>query len=291
LGLVQQSLVERIAPRLRAVAGGSYARQETRGRASFSSDLQATVWEILNAVGVKVARDARVPGTKMTADFRAGGTYIFTGPQLSRSEEAELGRSGARVLLVTLEKERSSSFDSGVRVTGFGKAPGRRRQTIFLDDPSFNFDYAHILPATQKCSVMHGHTSSVLVEIAGTPVDGMVVDFGLAKDVIRRAVRSLDHKLFINEKYVTGRGKGTVTLNFRTVHGPFAITAPRATTVLLDGEATVENLAREVLSRIAPKMPENVTSVGVYVYEGLNKGSHLLADIHSGRVRPPRKKP
>jgi 6-pyruvoyltetrahydropterin/6-carboxytetrahydropterin synthase len=49
---------------------------------------------------------------------------------------------------------------------------------------------------------------------------------------------------------------------------------------LLHGEATVENLAKEVLSRISPRMPENVTAVGVYVYEGLNKGSYLLAQLH-----------
>jgi hypothetical protein len=27
-------------------------------------------------------------------------------------------------------------------------------------------------------------------------------------------------------------------------------------------------------------MPENVTAVGVYVYEGLNKGAHILAQLH-----------
>jgi len=37
-------------------------------------------------------------------------------------------------------------------------------------------------------------------------------------------------------------------------------------------------------------MPENVTAVGVYVYEGLNKGSHLLAQIHQDGERS-RKKP
>jgi 6-pyruvoyltetrahydropterin/6-carboxytetrahydropterin synthase len=153
-------------------------------------------------------------------------------------------------------------------------------QTIFLDDPSFNFDYAHILPRTQKCSVMHGHTSSALVEVVGRPIDGMVVDFGVAKEIIREAIRSLDHKLFISERYVTRMDAKSVTLRFKTVHGDFAIQAPKPTTVLLSGEATVENLAREVVSRITPRMPENVTAVGVYVYEGLNKGSHLLAQIH-----------
>ena len=137
---------------------------------------------------------------------------------------------------------------------------------------------------------MHGHTSSVLVEVIGRPIEGMVVDFGVAKPIVREAVRELDHKLFINEKYVTQMDPKSVTLKFDTVHGEFVIKAPRATTVLLQGEATVENLAKEVLERIAPRMPNNVTAVGVYVYEGLNKGSHLLAKLHQDGAGTRRKK-
>ena len=46
----------------------------------------------------------------------------------------------------------------------------------------------------------------------------------------------------------------------------------------------LENLAQELLRRIAPGMPGNVESVGVYVYEGLNKGTHLLAQVHRREV-------
>ena len=81
-----------------------------------------------------------------------------------------------------------------------------------------------------------------------------------------------------------------MTLRFGTVHGEFAIKAPKQTTVTLKGEASVENLAKEVLSRIAPKMPPNVSAVGVYVYEGLNKGSHILAKLHQDGATRRRKK-
>jgi 6-pyruvoyltetrahydropterin/6-carboxytetrahydropterin synthase len=82
----------------------------------------------------------------------------------------------------------------------------------------------------------------------------------------------------------------SLTLKFDTVHGEFAIKAPKATTVLMKGEATVENLASKVLELIAPKMPRNVTAVGVYVYEGLNKGSHILAKLHEDGAKSQRKK-
>jgi 6-pyruvoyltetrahydropterin/6-carboxytetrahydropterin synthase len=131
---------------------------------------------------------------------------------------------------------------------------------------------------------MHGHTSSVLVELAGSPKDGMVVDFNDVKPIVKEAVRALDHKLFISSRYVVGRKGDRVRIAFDTVHGRFEMEVPGKTTALLEGEATVENLAQELLRRISPGMPENVEAVGVYVYEGLNKGTHLLAQVHAREV-------
>jgi 6-pyruvoyltetrahydropterin/6-carboxytetrahydropterin synthase len=185
---------------------------------------------------------------------------------------------------------RSSRSGSKPEAALYSGLKDERLQTIFLDDPSFNCDYAHILPRTEKCSVMHGHTSSALVEIVGYPVDGMVVDFNDAKPIIRNAIAALDHKLFISEKYITGRTPTHVDLSFSTVHGDFGLHVPKGTTVLLEGEATVENLAQELLRRIAPKMPQNVEAVGVYVYEGLNKGTHLLARLHETGAEKRRKR-
>jgi 6-pyruvoyl-tetrahydropterin synthase len=219
-------------------------------------------------------------GSSLRADFVVGDRLIFIGMEPSLQEKKRLSMEGKRSLVLSESSERSDVFDLGVRASRDGESSGRR-QTIFLDDPSFNFDYAHILPKTEKCSVMHGHTSSALVELIGAPRDGMVVDFNDAKPVIKDAIAALDHKLFISERYVTRRDRRSVSLSFETVHGPFELSVPRGTTVLLEGEATVENLAQELLRRIVPKMPSNVEAVGVYVYEGLNKGTHLLAQIHS----------
>ena len=245
---------------------------------------------MLDSLGISFKENVRMPGrSKVFADFKINGVWVFVERGLGDQERKSLLAGGHKCVLIRRESLRSDNLDHGIRVIGLEESGDR--QTIFLDDPSFNFDYAHILPKTEKCSVMHGHTSSVLVEVVGRPVDGMVVDFGAAKRVVREAVMSLDHKLFICEKYVTAIDRKSVTLNFETVHGEFAIKAPRDTTVMMKGEATVENLAREVLSRIAPKMPKNVTAVGVYVYEGLNKGSHILAKLHQEGARDRRRKP
>ncbi|HXW37314.1 MAG TPA: 6-carboxytetrahydropterin synthase [Nitrososphaerales archaeon] len=275
------TLVERLAPRLKELERGSYSRIYRKGGKGFRTDLQLAVAEILDSIGQKYARDVKVPGSEVVADFEANGHYLFVDRHLSGKESNSLARLKSKCVLVSTNRSRSDEFDLGLRVVELGAEVGEETQTIFLDDPSFNFDYAHILPHTQKCSVMHGHTSSALVEIVGTKKDGMVVDFGVAKEIIREAVKSLDHKLLINSKYIVKDAGASVTLSFETVHGRFRIDAPKQTTVLLEGEATVENMAQELLSRIAPKMPANVSAVGVYVYEGLNKGTHLLAQIHA----------
>ena len=74
--------------------------------------------------------------------------------------------------------------------------------SIFMEDPSFDFDYAHILPLVEKCSILHGHTSSVMVELVGQMKNNLLVDFGDAKKIIKEAISILDHKFFINNKYL-----------------------------------------------------------------------------------------
>jgi 6-pyruvoyltetrahydropterin/6-carboxytetrahydropterin synthase len=293
---MQKSLLDRIAPKLKGLDKGGYARTYRKNGKVYRTSLHLAVSEILDAIGADYKEDVVIPGLKVKVDFAANGTFIFVDQKIDDKDVKRIEswkrrkRADNRVVMVTRGTQRSDDFDEGIRVVDMGSPVSGDEQTIFLDDPTFNFDYAHILPHTQKCSVMHGHTSSALIEIVGHPIDGMVVDFGIAKDIIRAAVRDLDHKLFINDKYVVANDGKSVTLNFTTVHGDFNIRAPRSSTVLLDGEATVENLANELLSRIAPQMPSNVSAVGVYVYEGLNKGTHLLAQVHSREVEKSRKK-
>jgi len=286
---LSEQLLAKLAPRLKRLDEGAYERAYRSGGATRRTPTHQLVADLLDSLKVDYKENVGVPGLRdLTADFEVNKVLVFVERELGNKERRSLSKERRNCVLIRRESLRSDGLDHGIRVLGLGEEG--RLQTIFLDDPSFNFDYAHILPKTEKCSVVHGHTSSVLVEVVGKPIEGMVVDFGDAKQIVREAVRSLDHKLFINEKYVTALDTKSVTLKFETVHGEFAIRAPKETTVMMKGEATVENLAREVLGRIAPKMPDNVTAVGVYVYEGLNKGSHILAKLHQDGVRVRRKK-
>lgn len=151
--------------------------------------------------------------------------------------------------------------------------------SIFLDDESFTFDYAHVLPLVDKCSLLHGHTSSVMVELVGTLKDNLLLDFGEAKRIIRGVMAEFDHKFFVNERYVVGGDDGHYRVSFDGPRGRFDLTVPRPTAYLLRGEATVENLSTEIVSLLAPRLPPNVDAVGVYIYEGHDKGSHIVSRL------------
>lgn len=151
--------------------------------------------------------------------------------------------------------------------------------SIFMEDPSFAFDYAHILPLVEKCSILHGHTSSVMVELVGEMKNNLLIDFGDAKKIIKEVISVLDHKFFINKKYLVKEDGLHYNIKFDGPKGQFDLQVPKNTTYLLEGEATVENLSTEIIKLLVPKMPKNIEAVGVYIYEGYNKGAHILSQI------------
>lgn len=151
--------------------------------------------------------------------------------------------------------------------------------SIFIEDPSFAFDYAHILPLVEKCSILHGHTSSVMVELVGEMKNNLLIDFGEAKKIIKEIISILDHKFFMNKKYLVKEDSIHYKIAFKGPKGMFDLQVPKDTTYLLDGEATVENLSTEIIKLLVPKMPKNIDAVGVYIYEGYNKGAHILSHI------------
>jgi 6-pyruvoyltetrahydropterin/6-carboxytetrahydropterin synthase len=151
--------------------------------------------------------------------------------------------------------------------------------SIFIEDPSFAFDYAHILPLVEKCSILHGHTSSVMVELVGEMKNNLLIDFGDAKKIIKEVISILDHKFFINKKYLAKEDELHYRITFDGPKGKFDLQVPKDTTYLLEGEATVENLSTEIIKLLVPKMPKNIEAVGVYIYEGYNKGAHILSKI------------
>ncbi len=151
--------------------------------------------------------------------------------------------------------------------------------SVVVEDPSLSFDYAHILPLVNKCSVLHGHTASVVVELMGSKNDGMVIDFSDAKRIIKQALNVLDHKFFISSKYMVDGDDKHYRVAFDGPNGIFDLKVPKHTTFILEGEATAENLASVIIEEIAKSIPSNIDAIGVYIYEGVSKSAHIVSRI------------
>jgi 6-pyruvoyltetrahydropterin/6-carboxytetrahydropterin synthase len=118
-----------------------------------------------------------------------------------------------------------------------------------------------------------------MVELVGEMTNNLLIDFSEAKKIIKEVISILDHKFFINRRYLIKEDNLHYKIMFDGPKGMFDLQVPKNTTYLLEGEATVENLSTEIIKLLIPKMPENIEAVGVYIYEGYNKGAHILSHI------------
>lgn len=220
-------------------------------------------------------------GSRAPVDFGIGERYIEIID--SEADEAKFRRIKEALPALDIIAIGHSRFASKVEeldsVFLYDEPEKVQTGSIFIEDPSLAFDYAHILPLVEKCSVLHGHTSIVMVEIIGSMKNNLVIDFGDAKRIIKDTLNAIDHKFFINKKYLKKEDDTHYYVSFKGPRGYFNLQLPKMTTYMMSGEATVENLSTEIIRLLAPRMPPNVEALGVYIYEGVNKGAHIIAGV------------
>ena len=120
------------------------------------------------------------------------------------------------------------------------------------------FSAAHYLPKHTKCSVIHGHTY-VLRNIFIRYPEDRFVDF----EEIKRIIKSWDHRFIIPAKdarvWEEIAEKWTFTLQIS-----FGLK-------VIDGDPTVENIARAIAREIKEKTAAE--EVHFELYEGLDQGA------------------
>lgn len=245
---------------------------------------ELSVAKMLSFLGKDYQYDANVKlpdGKSFKIDFKAGSKYIEVVD--SEADAAKFKQVREQLPSLDMIAVGHSKYASKIKEMDslffYDSADHMQTGSIFIEDPSLAFDYAHILPLVEKCSVLHGHTSTVMVEIIGSMKNNLVIDFGEAKRIIKETLNAIDHKFFINNKYLQKEDDVHYYVAFEGPKGYFSLQLPRSTTYMLSGEATVENLSSEIINLLAPKMPPNVQALGVYIYEGVNKGAHIIAGV------------
>jgi 6-pyruvoyltetrahydropterin/6-carboxytetrahydropterin synthase len=249
-----------------------------RTRSEFS------VSKMLSFLGQDYKYDIRVKlpnGKPLKIDFQVGKRYIEVVDSEADAAKFEQIREQLPDLdiIAVGHSKYASKINEMDSLFFYDSADHMQTGSIFIEDPSLAFDYAHILPLVEKCSMLHGHTSTVMVEIIGSMKNNLVIDFGEARRIIKETLNTIDHKFFINKKYLQREDDSHYYVAFEGPKGHFSLQLPKMTTYILSGEATVENLSSEIIRMLAPKMPPNVQALGVYIYEGVNKGAHIIAGV------------
>jgi 6-pyruvoyltetrahydropterin/6-carboxytetrahydropterin synthase len=249
-----------------------------RTRSEFS------VSKMLSFLGQDYKYDIRVKlpnGKPLKIDFQVGKRYIEVVD--SEADAAKFKQIREQLpdldIIAVGHSKYASKINEMDSLFFYDSADHMQTGSIFIEDPSLAFDYAHILPLVEKCSMLHGHTSTVMVEIIGSLKNNLVIDFGDARRIIKETLNTIDHKFFINKKYLQREDDSHYYVAFEGPKGYFSLQLPKMTTYILSGEATVENLSSEIIRLLAPKMPPNVQALGVYIYEGVNKGAHIIAGV------------
>lgn len=120
-------------------------------------------------------------------------------------------------------------------------------------------DAGHRVPGHEgKCRNLHGHTYTVEVEVFGPiPDDGMVLDFGVVKEIMATVLDPWDHAFLVWEQDTAVLAALDVDPLWRRVTLPYPPTA--------------ENLARIAANALrAPLRRSGVTLASVRVWETPN---------------------
>ena len=143
---------------------------------------------------------------------------------------------------------------------------------------NIRFSSAHIIPEYEKCGRLHGHTYAVHLKISGEPDNkGIIIDFSILKNFLKKISGDLDHKILIPEKSKSikiVKDKKSVIINSLGNEYTF----PLKDCIFLPIVSTsAENLAKYILNKILKtiKLPKNVDGIEIGVDEGFGQGARI----------------
>ncbi|MDA3833139.1 MAG: 6-carboxytetrahydropterin synthase [Spirochaetales bacterium] len=137
----------------------------------------------------------------------------------------------------------------------------------------FSFETAHALwNYDGPCRNVHGHSYKLFVTLSGQPLDepgnprnGMVIDFGDLKKLVKREVVDVfDHSVVIGRMGETDR--------LEALKKMFGNVLP------VDYQPTCENLIQDIAGRIKAQLPDGVILHNLRLYETATSYAEWFAD-------------
>ncbi len=134
------------------------------------------------------------------------------------------------------------------------------------------FSAAHIMIGHERCGRLHGHDYAISIRLDGDPgTDGVIMDFGELKELVRGIAKELDHKFLVAKRHRNVSIKGQL-VTIRSSGSVYQM--PLRDCAVLDVEQTsAEELARWVGKKLKPKLNkcDNLSCLHVKVEEGMGQ--------------------
>lgn len=142
------------------------------------------------------------------------------------------------------------------------------------------FSAAHVMIGHTKCGRLHGHDYAISVRIEGEPgADGVIMDFGLLKDIVKDITEELDHKFLVGVNNENVSIKGDI-VNVRSGESIYQIPIRDCATLEIE-QTTAEELSTWLSKRLRDQLSrfKNVSKLAVKVEEGIGQGIWHTVDL------------
>ena len=148
---------------------------------------------------------------------------------------------------------------------------------------NIRFSSAHVIHEYEKCGRLHGHTYAVHVKIYGK-IDkhGIILDFSYLKDILRRIVDQLDHRVLIpenNNLLSINKNENNIEIIYNEKKYVF----PIIDCVFLPCYSTsAENLALYIIKKLIDELSnyKNLERIEIGVDEGYGQGARIEKKIN-----------
>lgn len=142
------------------------------------------------------------------------------------------------------------------------------------------FSAAHVVIGHSKCGRLHGHDYAVSVRIEGNPgPDGVIMDFGTLKAIVREIASELDHKFLVAIRNSAVKIDGDI-INVQSGESDYRIPIRDCATLELE-QTTAEELSKWFAKRLKDRLSksQNIEALEVKIEEGIGQGVWFKIDL------------
>jgi len=144
------------------------------------------------------------------------------------------------------------------------------------------FSAAHVIPEYEKCGRLHGHSYAIHARLHGKQDEkGIIIDFSLVKNILRKIADRLDHKILIpNKSTVVSIEQTNQSIHLQSLGKKYVF--PESDCILLPIFSTsAEHLAEYILKSFISKIGKEhrLSSLEIGVDEGFGQGAWIKKEI------------